>query len=501
MTHRFRRAPATMARIVAIGLAAHIAGCAPSPAVRALPAVAAALDRPEPGLQGQTLPADLVRPVLAEPYRKGVEVIGHTDLGRRDTNLQMAWVDDCAYVSSGVAIPGLSITQANAEDPKTSGVAVIDVGDPRAPRQVGLLQDKGSIRAVETLHAVAAPGRKVLAAGAYEARGPDGKPWLSLYDVSNCRRPKLSSEFLWPEKVHEVTISPNGRRVYATIISPFDGKGGIFVLDIADLAHPRLIGRFGITRPDGSSYEFAPHEVSVSADERRIYAGVVASQGGDLNRERAGQGISAAALGPDAGGIYIIDNSDIAEGRRDPRLRLVGTAERGGWHSVAQARIGGHPYLVGAGELGACPGAWPRITDVADEARPRIVGEFRLAMNRPENCPPRVGMEATTAGIIGRPGTATSHFNDVDSATDTRLGLFPFLYAGLRIVDLRDPAHPVEVGYFRPGDSCMSHVRYRPDTGHIWLACLDSGFHVLALQAGVRAAVGLPPLTRKGIIR
>ena len=54
-----------------------------------------------------------------------------------------------------------------------------------------------------------------------------------------------------------------------------------------------------------------------------------------------------------------------------------------------------------------------------------MVGQFRLQMNLQENCPPRDRTETASGGIIGGPGTATSHFNDVDSATDTHLGLFP----------------------------------------------------------------------------
>ena len=455
-------------------------------------------DRPEPGLQGQTLPQDLKTPVLPVPYSKGVRIVGQTSLGNRGTNLQMAWVDDCAYVSSSVAIPGLPVEEARAKDPAFGGVAVIDVRDPTKPQQVATLRDKASILAVETMHAVSAPGRKVLAAGAYEANVADKKPWLDIYDVSSCRKPKLMSEFVWPETVHEVTVSPNGKRVYGTVIHPFAGTGGILVLDISDMAHPRYLGKFGVSRPDGTAYEFATHEISISPDEKRIYAGVIASRGGDLNRTLTKKGPSAEGLGPEAGGIYILDNSDIAAGRPDPKMRLIGTVEHGGWHSVVQARIGGRPYLVGAGEIGGCPGAWPRISTIADETKPRIVGEFRLAMNRPENCPARAGIEAATNGIVGQPGTASSHFNDVDDAIDTRLGLFQFSYGGLRIADLRDPAKPTEVAYFKPGDPCISHVRYVRATGHIWFACMLSGFHVIALKDDVRATLGLPRVTATG---
>lgn len=454
-------------------------------------AMADQADRPEPGKQGETLPGEAV--VLPHPYSKGVRVVGHNAIDKRSGNVIMAWAGRCAYVAGGLQMtPGGPAKQPTGP---TSGVAVIDTADPAAPRLVRYLQDKGAIDAGETLHAVVTRGRAVLAASTYGGvagvNGP-AEGWLDIYDVSDCANPRLMAEVKWPEPVHTLTVSPNGRRVYGTVIQPFTGAGGIQVMDISDLTRPRFVGKFGATRPDGSTFEFAPHEVSISPDERRIYAGVIASKGGDLN-----QGIkifppNAEGLGPDAGGIYIFDNSDLAAGRPDPKLRLVGTAQHGGWHSPVRARIGGVPYLVGAGELGACPASWPRITNIADETKPRMVGQFRLAMNFKENCPPPDALEKASNGVTGRVGTASTHFNDVDSATDTRLGLFPFMYAGLRIADLRNPASPTEVAYFKPGDACMSHVRYDGATGNIWFACMDSGFWIIALDPQLRASLKLP---------
>lgn len=461
-------------------------------------AASAAADRLEPGRQGETLPEDLQTPVLPQPYAKGVRVVGHAELGTQRNNLIMAWSSHCAYVAgnpAGSTLGGGGTTRLSP----TAGVAVIDVRAPVAPKVMTYLQDKGALEAGETMHAVTTRHRAVLAASTY-GFVPGGAPgikavkegWLDVYDVSDCAHPRLMAEVQWPEPVHTLTISPNGHRIYGTIINPFTGNGGIQVMDISDMAKPRFIGRFGVTRPDGSTHEFATHEISISPDERRIYAGVIASKGGDLNRDFKSGPISAERLGPEAGGIYILDNSDITAGKADPKLRLIGTAEHAGWHSAVQAQIGGQPYLVGAGELLACPGSWPRITNIADEAHPRVVGQFRLQMNFKENCPAPTPQEIVSAGILGRPGTAASHFNDVDSATDTRLGLFPFMYAGLRIADLRDPTKPAEVAYFKPGDPCMSHVRYVPRTRHIWFACATSGFWVIELTPQVRANLERP---------
>ena len=367
--HGHRTASLTAGTSILLLLAASGAvssASAPTPS-KALPG-----DHPEPGKQGENLPEDKLG-ILPQPYSKGVRFIGHTDIWGRDSNVQLAWSGNCAYVaSSPLNFLGWGVKPNAAE---TSGVAVIDVSDPRNPKSVRLLREPGALYSAETFAAASALDRKVLAAGAYSNGGgsaaPNDKPaWIDIYDVSDCANPKLMSEFKWPENAHTLTVAPNGRRVYGTSISPFTGKGGLMVLDISDIANPRFLGKFGATRPDGTSFEFATHEISISADERRIYAGVIASTGDDLNAGVKLFPPSAEGLGPNAGGIYILDNSDIAEGRPNPQMRLIGTVLHGGWHSVMQANINGTPYLVGGGELGACPGAWPKIVNIADEAHP-----------------------------------------------------------------------------------------------------------------------------------
>jgi hypothetical protein len=463
-------------------------------------AAAATPDRPEPGRQGETMAGE--EHALPVPYSKGVNIIGHDPIGGRTGNLIMAWSGRCAYVADGMTLKADGGILQLPTGPH-SGVAVIDVSRPSAPKTVRYLTDKGALNATETLAVSQGRGRPILAASTYggvEGMSAPKQGWLSLYDASDCTHPTLLADIQWPEPVHTVRISPSGRYVYGPVLNPFTGAGGIAVMDISDPAKPHFLGKFGITRADGSSYQFAPHELVFSRDETRIYVGVVASQGGDLNRHfrNTRPGVpSAESVGPDAGGIYILDNSDFARGRPDPKFRLVGTAQQAGWHSPVLASIAGKPYLVNAGELGACPGAWPRITDISDEAHPRLAGEFRLAMNRVENCPPPTAMEKATGGLVGRAGIASSHFQDVDDADDTRLGLFSLMYAGLRIADLRSPANPVELAYFKPGDPCMSHVFYDGPTGHIWLACNASGFWVLELKPELRKALHLPKPARR----
>jgi hypothetical protein len=82
-------------------------------------------------------------------------------------------------------------------------------------------------------------------------------------------------------------------------------------------------------------------------------------------------------------------------------------------------------------------------------------------------------------------------------------------HAGLRLVDVRDPENPTEVAYFNPGDAtpgddvrldrAWGHVRYVPETGHIWFATASGGFWVVEIEPQVRehlaldAEPGVPP--------
>jgi hypothetical protein len=157
-------------------------------------------DRPEPGKQGETMPGEEV--VLATPYSKGVDVIGHVSPGGRSGNLIMAWADHCAYVASGLRMTPGGPVLGDQTGP-TAGVAVIDAADASAPRVVRYLQDKGALNATETMQAVEAPDRKVLAASTYGGvagvNGPtDG--WLDVYDISDCANPRLTAEVKWPER-------------------------------------------------------------------------------------------------------------------------------------------------------------------------------------------------------------------------------------------------------------------------------------------------------------
>jgi len=195
-------------------------------------------------------------------------------------------------------------------------------------------------------------------------------------------------------------------------------------------------------------------------------------------------------------------------------------------HSIVPATVAGRELLLHSDESivgplsnGCLPAAAtpaggpaePVLTDITDPTAMADVGALRLEINQPEHCP-----DALASGVDG-----SAHYHDVDDPDDTTFAMVSMWNAGLRLFDVRDPAHPVEVAYFNPGlydsgppseapgfggmtdfigsanrglDTAWAHVRYRADTGQIWLTTRAGGFWVLELQPQVRARLGLPAM-------
>ena len=459
----------------------------------ASPAVCGPGDRPEPGLQGQ-VPKAVQGNESLKGFWCGMHEVGHSDLANRGANYGHAWIGDCAYV-----------TQFNgATDVHPSGLAVVDVADPRNPRLVRTSQSEGSLQAVETVHAREGGGRRVLVAGAYDQNK------LDVYDATDCRNPKLMTTFDVPHNIHNVTVSWDTRTVWIGTALPISDANQpqqhIVAVDITDLANPKVVATQSMAEfaPEGANPSLlGVHRVDVSRDGTRIYAGMIS---GSVFLPVAKPFLA------EEGDLAILDSSDVQARKPGAELRFISQVD-GSWHGPRWFKRGGRTYLVSGDEAitntapaSYCGGPFPTIADITDEAAPVPIGAFELEINRRENCPQSIEDESLYS----------THYTDVDDQEDARLGLFPMYNSGLRVADLSDPAHPKEVGYFNPppdldtaggatyhrdpqvADLTPSNVRYRPETGHIWFVSMTSGFHVVELTGtGPAKDLGLPPAAKR----
>jgi hypothetical protein len=472
-------------------------------------------DLPEKGIQGDVSKADQDSRRAEKGYNCGLALVGHATLnhgGRPATgNANMAWAGHCAYIAG----PGGGIAPQMYNPPApANGVAVVDVSDSAHPRHVATLHTPGAAAVAETLNAVTTPsGRSILVVGQYGNDVKSKPKPMDIYDVSNrdCTKFKLMATWYWPANIHNLTISQNGKYVFATIplqaadisgLWDHDPTTGVTYLgDIqaamdgppmatgpsADLDDNLPEAVRSQTHPTNSSHEAWP-----SPDGRTVYVGGQTPQYEILS---------------------IVDISRWLERNPDgsPKGKPVMISQESGrGHSVRTATIRGKPYLLHSeesvfGTAYSCVPkyanpfagpAQPWLTDISDPAHPRSVSQFGLEINNPANCPEQFNSKANQS----------VHYHDVDDPKDTTFVMASMWNAGLRVFDVRDPVHPTEVAYFNPGDvdpsattkldQAWAHIHYVPEKGEIWFATASGGFWVVRIEGQVRRYLGLDAKNR-----
>ena len=473
-------------------------------------------------------------------YNCGLALVGHTTLGHgvldgsnrnARSNANMAWSGDCAYVSGPGTTFGPTTYDSTKDD--RNGIAVVDVSDPTRPTHVRtLIGTPASTKTSETLYAVDAPARDgfperhVLVVGQYGNAGSGVLKPMDVYDVSDCADPQLIGTYLWQENIHNLTISGNGKYVFATQplqmvdIDPlFDGDPATDAVYLGDIERdmPYPLVPFG-PGPDADDELPAP----VREANRNGYSSHQAWSDFDGTRLYLG------SQTPQYEAFTIVDlqpwiDSTIPGTFLHTERPVVLSQSMGRGHSVSVGDIGEQKWALHAEEsvfgqandcnheltraispnYGATPFvgvAEPFLSDVTDPSNPEMhVSRLGLEINRPENC------DAQKASGV----QASVHYHEFDDEQDTKFAILSMQNAGIRVFDVRDPAHPVEVAYFNPGDVnnpsddpatpeneaadgavtldyAWGHPRYNAETGHIWFATRAGGFWVVELEQQLR---------------
>jgi hypothetical protein len=477
-----------------VGLAAQ--GAAPAPTSRLaqaaepplVPAPRAACGPgsvPEKGMQGRVAAADVAAGAVASGYRCNVEVLGqHGPSGGFKVE---RYVDEtgrqCAYYDTTLLFP----TNAGNLSEGPTGVAVLDMTDPRKPLQTATLATPAMQTPHESHVGNHRPGLLVAVAG-----NPVFAPGqVDVYDLSaDCRTPVLRSSLPVGVLGHESGFSPDGLTFWAASL----GGGLLTAVDLTNPSAPRTVytGRHDT------------HALQISDDGNRAYL----AAGAGFPRNEAG-------LPAEVNGLIVLDVSEVQSRRPVPQVREVG---RTTWSSVTipqaaiPVTIGGKPYLVEMDEFstddrGAIAGNGPRvgaarIIDISDETRPRVVSNIRLEVNQPANRPALAddpGASSTTGGYAG-------HYCNVPQRVEPGIVACSFLASGLRVFDIRDPRAPKEVAYFvapvPPGgdaNSAFSSPSFVRERDEVWYSDGGTGFYALKLTNGAwprMVAAAAPPAAR-----
>ena len=437
--------------------------------------------RPEPGLQGQVPKSAQDSGHSKAGYRCNLKLVGQNDIRGRGANFQLGWYRDCAYVGS---VGGREFQPADSLD----GIAVLDVADATRPQLSRFVRSPVGFSQHEGIEVNARRGMLVALTQGLSAQ------YVEVYDVSkDCRKPQFKGRFDGGGPLyHGLKIAPDGMTVYAS-----DYTGGAFgqvlhVIDVSDMSNPKLLKRWDALEEVPAAH-YGIHDLELNADGTRAYLGAFdssATQGSVVSGRPSNTGPSLVTL----------DTTEVQQRKPNPDLRIISSISFPNFgHTEQRARIGGRPYVFSSGEapiVGAknCPWAWGSVVDMSDERRPRAVGEIKLEVNEEANCG-RVGPDNAVYSI---------HYSGVDDPDDTTKLFYTYYTGGLRVFDVRDPAHPREIAYYHPPppqttvhrpssggaagdshtpgwDSATSDVRYIPNRRQLWFVSVAGGFQVLQL--------------------
>jgi hypothetical protein len=421
-------------------------------------------DRTEPGIQGR-IPAGAATDGLScnitQIARQGTA--GGFKVWRyRDTTGR-----ECAYYDTALLFPANALRLSG----DSLGVVVLDMSDPRNPKQTATLLDPPMLSPHETL--TLNPKRGLLAAA---LGNPATAPGLTtIYDLSkDCRHPVLQSTALVARFGHESGFSPDGRTLYVSGTA----VKSVTAIDVADPKNPRP-----------------------------IWQGNLLSHGLSLNDA----GTRAYVADAGSGELAILDTSEIQARKKDPQVREI---SRLTWahSSIPQNAlpftVDGKPYLLeideyDAGVLGDGPaddvGA-ARIIDIADERHPRVVSNLRLQVNQPADHAAANGDPGAQSGVQGY----GAHYCDLSSQTDPTVVACSFIASGLRVFDIRDLVHPKEIAYhvgptqaraenfLQPSAFAMSRPAIVPERKEVWYTDAVGGFYALRVEDDVWPAPRTP---------
>jgi hypothetical protein len=427
-------------------------------------------DRPEPSIQGRVPREEVDSGRADRGYFCNLVPIGQS--GSTGGYRVHRYVDksgrECAYYDTTLLFP----TNAFSLSAEPTGVAVLDMSDPRKPVRTTTLLSPAMQTPHESLNISVQRGVLAAVLG-NPTQYPGG---IDVYDIKeDCRNPELmSAAFPASPFGHESGISPDGKTFYPT--SP----GGTFAA--VDISNPRLPRTLFTS-------DRRVHGMSVSDDGRRGY--LAASKG-----------------------LEIVDLSEIQDRKPNPQVREI---SRLTWSNVTIPQyttpltINGKAYLMevdefatgenGSGVAGNGPrvGA-ARIIDISNERAPRVVSNIRLSVHQPENRAAIAGDYGARSPIQGY----AAHYCNVPRRREPGILACSMINSGLRVFDISDPLRPKEVAYYvappstvsASGSStideranfAMSQPDFAPERNEVWYSDGTSGFHVLKLDPEIVAA-------------
>jgi hypothetical protein len=393
-----------------------------------------------------------------------------------------------------------------------NGTSIVDVTDPASPKYLAHIPGTpGDYEEGGAQMTRACDGRTL-------PKGDPNKVYLlrvfggkghQIYDVSDPASPQL----IWQSQSELKDTHKSWWECDTGIAYLVSGVPGwrvnrmTEVYDMSDPAHPTKIRDFGLPGQEPGSTGPVPEQlhgmISLGPEANRIYFGYGTNKGGMMQ---------------------IIDRDKLLKGPKEPtpdnlRYPEVGRLSMTPWNGAhtafpmmkmpiaefARDKIGAQRDIVMIVDeqiLNEClePRQLAWFVDITIEAHPMVISNFQV---------PEASGDFCSRG--GRFGTHSSN-ESMAPVFYKKLAFLSYFNAGVRAVDIRDPYHPKEVGYFIPSittatdkrcvkvdgqDRCKVAIQTNnvetDDRGYIYIVDrANTGMHILELTGDARAIAGLP---------
>jgi hypothetical protein len=376
-----------------------------------------------------------------EEISQNFELIGHTSLNDRGMNAAIAAHGDFVYVGSRTdSLP----------NHKTPGILVVDVANPAAPRIVHEIKQPDAGAIGETSRELRIwPQQELLVVLNFKcseiihACSPTASaPRFTFFDISgdNAAAPKLVATYSPTLTPHEfyLWVDPHrsDKRALLFWTAPTTSRttASMVVTDISKARDGVFTEQRWPANFTASGEDRRLHSISVSNDGKRTYLAFLGS------------------------GFLVLDTSEVALGLPNAEISwITQPADRVKWgdpgtHTSVRlfdSDIGFTTDEVYGDALDpvtmqdhGCPWGWMRTIDLSDEAKPKVIGEYKVEENDPAFC--------TSPNSLGPAGTLSTSYASHNPTFTDRFAFVTWHSAGLEVVDFADPAAPVRAGKFKP---------------------------------------------------
>ena len=403
-------------------------------------------------------------------------LVGANPLFGRGMNAALAMSDHYAYVGNrtdgssrcGLGDPRRTTTGIDSCPHPHPGILVVDVANPAAPTVVGEFGEEfvtGANQGQTSRELRVWPQQKLLmvmyfrCSTVIHACPPSADTWrIRFFDISDPVHPTLVSTYVPSFKPHEMYLWIDPKNPARALLWMSTPRGSVNPdvanLVITDISRARE-GVFtevakgnwnqffpGAADPANYDFDLALHSMTPSIDGTRTYLAYLRGGFGVLDTSKI------ANNQVPAGTVESLNNDLLTPppfpawgtGPQCPGHTAAGCAES---HSAVP--MPGRPFAITIDEVYGTftapsfgwPWGWVRTWNVAQPRQPRQLGEYKILQNT----------EAYT------PAPGENEFNSYSShnPTPTRNIVFDSWHSGgEQAIDLSDPGHPVQAGWFAP---------------------------------------------------